>query len=65
MEGGGGGGIWMDALCVRSPCQDKMYWSGNINVVPCNMIGVLLCVGWAYMCTHSMYVYVCVSMMLY
>ena len=29
------------------------------------MIGVLLCVGWAYMCTHSMYVYVCVSMMLY
>ena len=29
------------------------------------MIGVLLCVGWAYMCTHSMYVYVCVSMVLY
>ena len=29
------------------------------------VIGVLLCVGWAYMCTHSMYVYVCVSMMLY
>ena len=29
------------------------------------MIGVLLYVGWAYMCTHSTYVYVCVSMMLY
>ena len=29
MEGGGGGGRWMDALCVRSPCHDKMYWSGN------------------------------------
>ncbi len=29
------------------------------------MIGVLLCVSWAYMCTHIMYVYVCVSMMLY
>ena len=29
------------------------------------MIGVLLCVGWAYMCKHSTYVYVCVSMTLY
>ena len=29
------------------------------------VIGVLLCVGWAYMCTHSTYVYVCVSMTLY
>ena len=29
------------------------------------VIGVLLCVGWACMCTHSTYVYVCVSMTLY
>ena len=29
------------------------------------VIGVLLCVGWAYMCTHSTYVYVCVSVTLY
>ena len=29
------------------------------------VIGILLCVGWAYMCTHSTYVYVCVSMTLY
>ena len=29
------------------------------------VIGVLLCVGWACMCTLSMYVYVCVSMTLY
>ena len=26
MEGGGGGGRWMDALCVRSPCHGKRYW---------------------------------------
>ena len=43
MEGGGGGGRWMDALCVRSPCQDKMYWSGNINVVPSNDRSPVVC----------------------
>ena len=53
------------AVCVRSPCHCKVYWSGSIKMSCHLMIGVLLCVGWAYMCTHSTYVYVCVSMTLY
>ena len=38
MEGGGGGGRWMDAVCMRSPCHGKVYWSESINVVPSNDI---------------------------
>ena len=40
--------------------------TGQGVLISCHqVIGVLLCVGWAYMCTHSMDVYVCVSMTLY
>ena len=53
------------AVCVRSPCHGKVYWLGSIKMSCHQVIGVLLCVGWVYMCTHSTYVYVCVSMTLY
>ena len=40
--------------------------TGQQVLMSCHqVIVVLLCVGWAYMCTHSTYVYVCVSMTLY
>ena len=43
---------------VKCTGQGVLKWSCHQVIV------VLLCVGWAYMCTHSTYVYVCVSMTL-
>ena len=43
MEGGGGGGRWMDGLCVRSPAMTKCTGQGIINVVPSNDRSPVVC----------------------